>query len=73
MRLHIGIGKWVRSPQELIYSYKDADKAISYRYLLGGNLLFDMEEKKTDNSINLIRILEVLTDEIKAGKQAESR
>ena len=65
----IGIGKWVRSPQELIYSYKDADKAISYRYLLGGNLLFDMEEKKTDNSINLIRILEVLTDEIKAGNR----
>ncbi len=31
----IGIGKWVRSPQELIYSYKDADKAISYRYAGG--------------------------------------
>lgn len=28
-----------------------------------------MEEKKTDNSINLIRILEVLTDEIKAGNR----
>lgn len=65
----IGIGKWVRSAQELIYSYRDADKAIGYRYLLGGNLLFDMEEMTTDNSINLINTLEVLTDEIKAGNR----
>ncbi len=42
----IGIGSWVRSPQELVYSYKLAEKAIGYRYLLGGSLLLDMEEKE---------------------------
>ena len=52
----IGIGSWVRSPQELVYSYKLAEKAIGYRYLLGGSLLLDMEEKKTDNSINSYKI-----------------
>ena len=67
----IGIGSWVRSPQELIYSYNLARKAIGYRYLLGGNLLFDMEEKKTDNSINLIKELETLTDGIKAGNRQQ--
>ena len=65
----IGIGNWVRSPQELIYSYRLAEKAIGYRYLLGGNLLLDMEEKQTDKSINLIKPLEELTDEIKAGNR----
>ena len=65
----IGIGSWVRSPQELVYSYKLAEKAIGYRYLLGGSLLFDMEEKKTDNSINLIKSLETLTEEIKVGNR----
>ena len=63
----IGIGSWVRSPYELIYSYRLAAKAIDYRYLLGGNLLFDMEEKKTDNSIFLINDLETLTEAIKSG------
>lgn len=63
----IGIGRWVRSPYELIYSYRLAAKAIDYRYLLGGNLLFDMEEKKTDNSIFLINDLETLTEAIKSG------
>ena len=65
----IGIGSWVRSPQELVYSYKLAEKAIGYRYLLGGSLLLDMEEKKTDNSINLIKSLETLTEEIKVGNR----
>ena len=63
----IGIGSWVRSPYELIYSYRLAAKAIDYRYLLGGNLLFDMEEKKTDNSIFLINDLEIITESIKSG------
>ena len=63
----IGIGNWVRSPHELIYSYRLAAKAIDYRYLLGGNLLFDMEEKKTDNSIFLMKDLETLTEAIKSG------
>ena len=59
----------MRSPQELVYSYKLAEKAIGYRYLLGGSLLLDMEEKKTDNSINLIKSLETLTEEIKVGNR----
>ena len=29
----------------------------------------DMEEKKTDNSINLIKSLETLTEEIKVGNR----
>ena len=47
----IGIGSWVRNPRELCMSYALAKKGIQCRYLLGGNLLMDMEEEKTDKEL----------------------
>lgn len=41
----MGIGKWVKKPEELIQSHDMAAQTLQYRYLLGGNLLIDMEEQ----------------------------
>ncbi len=44
--ISIGVGSWARTPQELVHPYELAEKAIEYRYLLGGSLLIDMEEQQ---------------------------
>lgn len=43
--ISIGVGSWARTQQELRASHELAEKAIEYRYLLGGSLLIDMEEQ----------------------------
>lgn len=63
----VGVGSWVRSPQDLLLSYNLAKKAIQYRYLLGGNLLIDMEERDTDGRIFLQGSLNDLTNALKTG------
>lgn len=64
-----GIGGWVKSPTELLHSHNLAEKAIRYRYLLGGNLLIDMEEKRTDRRISLEDSLNSLTTALKTGNR----
>lgn len=64
-----GIGSWVKTPQELLLSHNLAEKAIGYRYLLGGNLLIDMEEKDTDCRISLQCSLNNLTNALKTGNR----
>lgn len=65
----IGIGSWVRQPEELHISYDTAAKAIQFRYLLGGCLLIDMEENQANGEICLYDALEQLTSSLKAGKK----
>ena len=65
----MGIGPWVKNPQELILSHDTAAKAIQYRYLLGGNLLLDMEENRPNAELSLYEPLEQLTDSLKTGKK----
>ena len=65
----MGIGTWVRNLEDLILSHDMAAKAIQYRYLLGGSLLLDMEEKKPNGEISLYDTLEQLTDSLKTGKK----
>ncbi len=67
--LSIGIGIWVRHPEKLLYSYDTAADAIQHRYLLGGCLLLDMEEKQKNGEISLYETLEQLTDSLKTGKK----
>ena len=69
IEVSMGIGSWVRSPGELIFSHRTAEKAIQKRYLLGGNLLIDMEEDETDQSISIQDYLEQLKNAIKTGKK----
>lgn len=65
----IGIGTWVRNPEELILSHDTAAKAIQYRYLLGGCLLLDMEENQANGELSLYDSLEKLTTSLKTGKK----
>lgn len=65
----IGIGNWVRHPEELLISYEAAKKMLRYRYLLGGNILLDEEEIDFDQSVSLYDTLERLKDSLKTGKK----
>lgn len=65
----VGIGKWVRRPEQLLISHDMAEKAIQYRYLLGEGLLLDMEEMKPEQNISLEKFLNDLSEAIKAGVQ----
>lgn len=67
----VGIGKWVKEPEELIISHETAEKAIRYRYLLGESLLLDMEELKPDQNISLTPLLDRLADVMKNGRQED--
>ncbi|HJB17077.1 MAG TPA: response regulator [Candidatus Blautia excrementipullorum] len=67
----VGIGKWVRSPEKLIISHAQAEKAIQYRYLLGESLLLDMEERIPEQNISLTPHLEKLADAVKTGRRED--
>lgn len=69
IEVSIGIGSWVRGLDKLILSHDMAEKAIQYRYLLGGNLLIDMEECSTEQTISLQSSLEQLINALKTGKK----
>ena len=46
LELSIAIGPRVRKLEKLHFSYDEAEKALDYRYLLGGNLLLDLEKEE---------------------------
>lgn len=71
IEVSMGIGTCVRNPGELVFSHRLAEKALQCRYLLGGNLLIDMEEEETDRTISVQEYLEQLKDAIKTGKKEE--
>ena len=65
----IGVGSWARTQQELRLSHELAEKAIEYRYLLGGNLLISMEERPEENRLSIKNLVEKLVAALKAGKR----
>lgn len=71
IEVSMAIGSWVRNPRELLNSHTVAEQAIQYRYLLGGNLLIDMEEKKPGQEISLHQTLEIISSSIKTGCKAD--
>lgn len=70
--ISIGVGCWARTQQELQLSHELAEKAIEYRYLLGGNLLISMEECPEENSLSIKNLVENLVAALKAGKKENS-
>ncbi len=72
LEVSIGVGSWARTQQELPGSHELADKAIEYRYLLGGNLLIDMEEKPKESSLSGRDYLEKLVTALRAGRQEDA-
>lgn len=69
LEVSIGVGNWARTQQELLVSHELADKAIGYRYLLGGSLLIDMEEHPVENIRYSDDLMEKLSTALKAGKK----
>ena len=69
LEVSIGVGSWARTQQELLVSHELADKAIRYRYLLGGSLLIDMEEHPVENIRYSDDLMEKLSTALKAGKK----
>ena len=61
----MGIGNWVRKPEELVSSHNEAAQALQYRYLLGGRLLIDKEEQHSGQEVNLEQPLMQLKDAVK--------
>lgn len=71
IEVSIGIGSWVRKPHELCMSYALARKGIQCRYLLGGNLLMDMEEEKTDRNLSIQEELRDFAEAVRSGQKEE--
>ena len=69
IEVSIGIGSWVRTPEELCLSHSLAQKALQCRYLMGGNLLIDMEQQQTDQNISIQGAIEEFTSALKAGRR----
>lgn len=67
--ISIGVGSWARTQQELRVSHELAEKAIEYRYLLGGSLLIDMEEQPAEKNLSIKDYVEKLVAALKAGKK----
>ena len=67
--ISIGVGSWARTQQELRVSHELAEKAIEYRYLLGGSLLIDMEEQPEEKNLSIKAYVEKLPAALKAGKK----
>ena len=69
MGVSVGIGGWVRSLTELHFSHEQAQKRIECRYLLGGNLLINMEdEKEQESGLSIQVFLEDLAEGMKTGE-----
>ncbi len=69
MGVSVGIGGWVRSLTELHFSHEQAQKGIECRYLLGGNLLINMEdEKEQESGLSIQVFLEDLAEGMKTGE-----
>lgn len=69
MDVSMGIGNWVHTPEELVFSHQKASKVLNLRYLLGGHLLIDVEQEKLDGDLSLASMLEQLQTVMKAGKK----
>ena len=69
MEVSIGIGCWVHTLKQLVISSQSAGKALQYRYLLGGNLLFDMEKEAVDQPLLLQECLTRLVYAMKIGNK----
>ena len=69
MGVSVGIGGGVRSLTEVHFSHEQAQIGIECRYLLGGNLLINMEdEKEQESGLSIQVFLEDLAEGMKTGE-----
>lgn len=67
LEISIGVGTYVRSPEELHLSYASAKAALGYRYLLGSGMILDMETERGEE-ISIYEDLREIAGNAKAGK-----
>ena len=72
LEISIAVGPYVKKADELHFSYDRANEALSYRYLLGGNLLLDLEsDAKFENDISLYIELTQLSEAVRKNQKRE--
>ena len=72
LEISIAVGPYVKKTDELHFSYDRANEALSYRYLLGGNLLLDLEsDAKFENDISLYIELTQLSEAVRKNQKRE--
>ena len=72
LEISIAVGPYVKKTDELHFSYDRANEALSYRYLLGGNLLLDLEsDAKFENDISLYIELTQLSETVRKNQKRE--
>lgn len=72
LEISIAVGPYVKKADELHFSYDRANDALSYRYLMGGNLLLDMEsDDKFENDISLYGELVQLSEAVRKNQKRE--
>lgn len=70
--ISIAVGSYVKKLEDLHLSYDEADKALEYRYLLGGKLFLNMEkDKKFGGEAVLEDQLEKLTSGLQKNRREE--
>lgn len=69
----VGIGGWVRTPEELYISRQQALELLKRRYLLGGGLTLSYEQCVLNGTARLDAELEQLGNAIRSGETDEVR
>ena len=69
----VGIGGWVRTPEELYVSRQQALELLKRRYLLGGGLTLSYEQCVLNGTARLDAELEQLGNAIRSGETDEVR
>ena len=71
IEVSMGIGKWVKKPEELLQSHNMAEQILELRYLLGGRILVDAEELSDQKEIFLETSLDKLKNSLKTGSKED--
>lgn len=72
LEVSIGIGPYVKELEDLHLSYRKAEDALQYRYLLGGNLILDLEEAGMfEKEISLYEPLARLPEAVRRNSRQE--
>ena len=69
----VGIGGWVRTPEELHVSRQQALELLKRRYLLGGGLTLSYEQCVLNGTVRMDAELEQLGNAIRSGEMDEVR
>lgn len=72
LEISIAVGPYVKKLEELHFSYDRANEVLSYRYLLGGNLLLDLEnDDDFERDISLYNELLAMSEAVRKNQRQE--